>query len=153
VAELADMTLAAFVVAMGEDRPAPGAGSAAGAALAMGAACAAKAFRISARHTGDEALALAAGRAEALALAALADGQRDIEDFTALLHAPHGDPIPARALHADGEALLATAADLRALVEAHRRAVVETMAGDIVAALALAQAAERVQRRNLAELG
>ncbi len=150
---LCDQPLGAMVDAMAADRPAPGAGSAAAVCLAMAAACAAKAFRISARHAGDAPALCAAGdRAAALARDALADGQRDIDDFTALLHAP-GDPAPERALQADGEALLALAAELRALVETHRTAVIPTLAGDMVAALALGGAAERVARRNLAELG
>ncbi len=149
---ISDQPLGAFVDAVARDQPAPGAGSAAAVCLALAAACAAKAFRISARHEDDAGLAAAADRAEALARAALADGQRDIDDFTALLESG-GDPGPERALQADGEALLAHVAELRALVEAHRAAVIPVMAGDVTAALALTAAAERVVKRNLAELG
>jgi hypothetical protein len=147
VAELADMTLAAFLAAMGEDRPAPGAGSAAGAALAMGAACAAKAFRISARHRHDPAFAAAAEEAERLSRTAMACAQADADDFTALVHRQGSET----ALRIDGEALLAACDALRALVEAHRKAVVPALAGDLAAALALAEAARRIDRRNMAE--
>lgn len=147
MAGLADMTLATFIAATGEDRPALGAGSTAGAALAMGAACAAKAFRISARHRADAALAAAADKADGLARDALTVAQKDADDFTAQLHGGSAG----HALRADGEALLTLVQALRALVAAHHDAVIPSLAGDLSAALALADAAQRIQRRNLAE--
>ena len=150
---LSDQTLGAFVEAIGADRPAPGAGAAAAVSLALAAACARKAFVISARHRqGDAALTRAAERAGQIGRAALDEAQRDAADFTALLRSSPGDPGPALALEADGEALLALATELCALVEHHRGAVIATMQGDVVAAVALSDAAAQVERHNLAEM-
>lgn len=145
---LPDQSLSDFIDALAADRPAPGAGAAAALCLALAAGCAAKAFRISARHRdGDAGLTAAADRALALARAALDGAERDAVDFTALLHR---GPDAEQALKTDGEAALSLADQIRDLVRAH--AVIEMMAGDHMAALALCEAAERVERRNLSEL-
>ena len=52
---LSELTLSRFVEAVSEDRPSPGCGGAAAVSLALAAACAGKAFRISARRLGGEA--------------------------------------------------------------------------------------------------
>ena len=146
---IADLDLTALIGAMAADAPAPGAGAAGDVALALGAACAAKAFAISARHKAYEAaLAQAAVRARAIAEVALQGAGWDAEAFAELLHGSGPG-----ALRRDGTVLLAQAAALRALVEAHRPAVIPAMAGDLTAALALAAAFETIERRNLAELG
>ncbi|HTI67312.1 MAG TPA: cyclodeaminase/cyclohydrolase family protein [Caulobacteraceae bacterium] len=151
---ISSQSLADFIDAVAADRPAPGAGAAAAVCLALAAGCAAKALRISARHRGgDDALAAAADRVQALARAALDGADRDAADFTALLHAHPGDHDPERALQADGQALLALATEMRRLVHRHQSAVIATLAGDLDAAVALSHAAEQVQRRNLAEMG
>jgi formiminotetrahydrofolate cyclodeaminase len=145
-----DLTLAQFVDAIGQDRPAPGCGGAAALALAMAAACARKAFVISARRRGGDAELQAAGeRCRVLSEAAVTGVQRDGENFKALLKAPHGADGPAQALEGDAEVLLSLAAELRAMVERHSQAVVADLAGDLAAALALTDAFERIETGNL----
>jgi len=151
---LSDLTLARFVEAVGEDRPSPGCGGAAAVALALAAACARKAFTISARHHGhDPELSAAAERCRVLSEAALVGVQRDAANFEALLKAPREDPEapngPALALEGDAQVLIALADELRALVARHAPAIDAHLAGDAAAALALAAAFERIQTRNL----
>lgn len=148
-----DLTVAQFVEAVGQDRPAPGCGGAAAVTLAMAAACARKAFVISARHRGGDAeLQAAAERCRGLSEAAVKAVQRDADNFQALLKAPPGAAEPALVLEGDGEVLMALAAELRALVARHADAIVKELAGDADAALALAGAFERIETRNLRDL-
>src|ERR1700748_2422503 len=147
MASFADLTVAQFVEAVGQDHPAPGCGGAGAASLAMAAACARKAFVISARHRGGDAdLQAAAERCRILSEAAVKAVQRDADNFQALLKAPPGADGPALALEGDSEALLAMAAELRDLVARHAHAIAKGMAGDAEAAPALADAFERIER-------
>ena len=140
----------ALAQAIAADHPSPGCGAAASVALALAAACAGKAFIVSARHRdGDAALGSAAEQARDMGRAAMALAQRDAADFAAVLHSAPGDHEPEHALEADGEAVLSLIADLRALVQSHGEAVIAVMEGDLRAALDLAEACERVQRRNM----
>jgi hypothetical protein len=149
---LSELTLSRFVEAVSEDRPSPGCGGAAAVSLALAAACAGKAFRISARRLGGEAeLEAAAERCRVLSEAALVGVQRDAANFEALLKAPRGVDEPALALEGDGQVLIALATELRALVERLAPAIDHSLAGDADAALALADAFERIQTRNLLE--
>jgi formiminotetrahydrofolate cyclodeaminase len=149
VAKVVGLDLKAFVQALGADAPAPGAGAAAAAALGMAAACAAKAFVISARHTDDPALSQAADRAREIALLALAGADWDAEDYPAVLH---HRPGAEEALRQDGDTALVVADALAALLEAHGRQVIQTLAGDLAAARALLAAADTIIHDNLAEL-
>jgi hypothetical protein len=151
--ELLTLTLAEFVDAVGQDQPVPGCGGAAAVALALGAACARKAFVISARRRGgDAALEAAAERCRVISQAAVEDVQRDADEFRALLKAGPSDPEPLMALETDGELYLALAAELRALIGRHADEIDHRMSGDAVAALALTEAFEQIQAHNLAEL-
>ena len=150
---LSELTLAGFVDAVGQDRPSPGCGGAAAVSLALGAACARKAFAISARHQGGEAeLEAAAERCRILSEAAIVGVQRDAVNFEALLKGPRGTDQPALALEGDAQVLIALATELRALVERHADAIDARLAGDAAAALALADAFEQIQTRNLMEI-
>ena len=80
-----ELTLIDFISNLGSVAPIPGAGAAGAVALSLGAACAAKAFAISARHTGERALNDAAERARRIASIALVGAQRDATDFRAWL--------------------------------------------------------------------
>ena len=149
---LSGLTLAALVEAVAADQPSPGAGAAASVSLALAAACAAKAFVISARHQQDGAdLTAAAGAAQAITARALDGAQQDAADFAAALKSRHGTAAEA-ALRADGEALLALVAALRDLIAANEGRFVTSLRGDLLAAIALSDAAERVHRHNLGEL-
>jgi hypothetical protein len=150
--DVSSQPVGAFVEALGSTAPAPGAGAAGALALALAAGCAAKAFALSARHTGEPALTAAAERARDIARVAIAGAARDEADFRKLLHARDDSYAQSRVLRFDGEALLALAADLRHLLEAHGTGVIPSLAADLGAALALTRAFEDIQRRNLAEL-
>jgi hypothetical protein len=150
--DLIDDTLATFVDAVGSGEPTPGAGAAGAVALALAAACLAKALAISARHVeSPDALIAAAEEARELSRLALVGARRDAEDFGALLHAKGRTAGPRAELRQDGETLLALANRIRRIAEAHSARIAPTMAGDIVAALALAAASDRIQRSNLAD--
>jgi formiminotetrahydrofolate cyclodeaminase len=146
---LSELSLARFVQAVGEDRPSPGCGGAAAVSLALAAACARKAFGISARRHGGEAeLEAAAERCRVLSEAAIVGVQRDAANFETLLKT-HGADEPALALEGDAQVLIAMAAELRALVERHAHAIDAHLVGDAAAALALTEAFERIETRNL----
>lgn len=147
-----DQSLKALADALAADRPSPGAGAAGDIALALAASCAAKAFAISARHTGMAALTEAAGKARGAAGFALAGAEWDAEDFPALLKAASGAEAPTQALRRDGEAMLALADELKTLLDRHRPDVIPVMAGDLLAAEALLEAFDRIARRNLDDL-
>ena len=144
-------TAPALVEQIARDQPAPGCGAAAGVALSLGAACAAKAFIISARKRSDDPLLrTAASQAKAMADAALDLSQRDGEDFEALLR---DDAAAAeRALQTDARALLDLCGQLERLIGANRAGVEAAMEGDIEAAGALTEACRSIVRRNLSEL-
>ena len=80
------------------------------------------------------------------------DVQRDADEFRALLKSGPADNTALFALRTDGQIYLALAAELRALLQQHGERIHPDMAGDAVAALALAEAFERIQSHNLAEL-
>ena len=144
-------TVAQFLAAVAADQPAPGAGAAAGVVLALGAACACKALRISGRRGEDGDLAAAADRAEKLASRAIAVAQGDCDDFPVILKAPQDG----RALHRlqeDGEAALRVSRELRTILEAYAESVAPDLTGDFAAALHLLDAAERIIARNLTQL-
>jgi hypothetical protein len=151
--QLIALTLAEFVDAVGQDQPVPGCGGAAAVALALGAACARKAFIISARRRGgDGALEAAADRCRVISRAAVQDVQRDADAFRALLKAGPSDPEPLMALQTDGQVYLALAAELRALLGRHSGEIDHRLSGDAVAALALTEAFEQIQSHNLSQL-
>jgi hypothetical protein len=150
---LSELSLAKFVEAVGEDHPSPGCGGAAAVSLALAAACARKAFAISARHR-PEAMELqaAAERCRVLSEAALMGVQRDAANFEAFLKAHHQLQEPALTLEGDAQVLIALSTELRALVERHAHAIAPHLAGDAAAALALADAFERIETRNLLDI-
>jgi D-arabinose 1-dehydrogenase-like Zn-dependent alcohol dehydrogenase len=151
--QLLALTLAEFVDAVGQDQPVPGCGGAGAVALALGAACARKAFVISARRRGgDSALEAAAERCRVISEAAVQDVQRDADEFRALLKAGPADQAPLFTLETDGQVYLALAAELRVLLERHADEIDHRLSGDAVAALTLTQSFERIQSHNLAEL-
>jgi hypothetical protein len=150
---LSDLTLDQFVDAVGQDRPAPGCGGAAAVSLALGAACARKALVISARRKGGAPrLIEAAERCRVISVAAMAEVQRDADNFQALLRERPRTQRPALVLEGDAEVLLALAAELRVLLGRHASAIHRDLAADAAAALALAEAFERIQSLNLAGL-
>ena len=143
------LTLIDFVSGLGSVAPTPGAGAAGAVTLALGAACAAKAFAISARHAQDPVLAEVADKAREIALLALAEADWDAEDYPAVLHR---EPGAEAALRRDGETALTLADALAVLIEAQASRVIPTLSGDLAAARALLAAFESIGRENLREL-
>jgi formiminotetrahydrofolate cyclodeaminase len=139
-----------FVSGLGSAAPTPGAGAACAVTLALVAACAAKAFAISARHTGDDGLDRAATRARAIASMALEGAQRDAADFRGCLKTH--DQRASAVLKADATALFALAAELGTLIAERRAQTISSLISDLDAAQQLLQASIDIERRNLAQL-
>jgi formiminotetrahydrofolate cyclodeaminase len=148
--KIPELTLIDFISGLGSVAPAPGAGAAGAIALSLGAACAAKAFAISGRHTGERALNDAAERARAIAAIALEGAQRDATDFRAWLKSH--DPGNDAALKTDASILFAVASELVTLIADKRPLTIPSLSADLDAALRLVQACVDIERQNLAEL-
>lgn len=141
-----------FLNDLASDAPSPGAGAAACIGLALACACLEKACAITLKHGEDPELdagraALAALRADALS-GVSADG----EAFEALLAARGDAREAAQARLADEVGkMLRLAARIDELADALAPRIDPVMAGDVVAAKALAQAGAAIHRRNLDE--
>ena len=150
---LAGLTLDGFLVGVASTEPSPGAGSAAGVALATGIACARKAVAMTLRHHPDEESLTGLGTHLAgLSDQALAGAQADATAFRDYIHAAHD----ARAdlletLIAVDECLIAIGDEARQLLLAVRTDIYPTMAGDVSAALALIAAARTIHAACVAE--
>jgi formiminotetrahydrofolate cyclodeaminase len=152
VAEVSGLDLKSFIRALGEDTPAPGAGAAGGVALGMAAACAAKAFAISARRLdGDAELSQAAEKAREIALMALGGADWDAQDYPALLKADN-KAAAKQTLEQDGEAQLFLGKALEALLQSEEERVIPMLDGDLAAARALLAAFRTIGRGNLRDL-
>jgi hypothetical protein len=149
-ADIPDLTLVDFVSGLSSTASTPGAGAAGALALALGAACAAKAFAISARHTADKALEASAERARTIAALALEGAQRDAADFRAWLKV-HDCEAGAR-LQADAGILFVLADELEALIAEGRLRTIPSLCADLDAALTLLRAGADIEKRNLADL-
>jgi len=154
--KLADQAVGALLAAIGSTAPAPGAGAAAGAVLAIGLACARKAIAMTLRHHPDAArLDDLNRRLAGLVEQALAGGDADAATFTALIDVPHGAAEAHRdtleALAAVDENLVAIADEAQALVLGVRAAIHPSMSGDIAAALGLIATARSIHAACVAE--
>jgi formiminotetrahydrofolate cyclodeaminase len=147
----ADSRIDEFLAALGSGKVSPGSGAAGGVALALGAACAAKAVAITLHHHPGDAV-LIEKRAKLLALAndALRDADRESRNFADLIH--DQDAAAARRVVAVDEELIDLAAATLSIVEELQSLVKPSVAGDLVAARALVEAARRIQSSNLSEI-
>jgi formiminotetrahydrofolate cyclodeaminase len=147
---LADLQIGAFVELVSGDRIAPGAGAAGAVALALAAACAAKAVAVSLRHAPDNtSLSTALTRLNKLRDCALQGADTDAQAFTDFVR--HRSEESARELAETGEALDRVLDALSLIihdVESHIRA---NMAGDLIAAKALATAVSTIQAADESE--
>jgi len=150
---LAGMTIGAFLEGISSTAPSPGAGSAAGAALATGIACARKAVAMTLRHHPDEAYLVGLGAHLAgLAEQALAGAEADATIFPTFIHArgeARADAL--ESLIAVGENMVAIGDEARGLLLGVRTEIYPTMAGDVSAALALIAAARTIHVACVAE--
>lgn len=144
-----DQSLRELLTAIASREPAPGAGAAAGIALALGLVCARKAAAIMLKHGSEfEGLDGNDARLAELAEAALEAAERDAETFSAALaHEPGAE----RALVSEGEAFLELIEEARTTVARVSGRIGANVQGDVLAAQALIGAAETIARSNLAE--
>lgn len=159
---LADQQIAAFLADIASTEPAPGAGSAAGVALALGLACARKAIVLTLRHHPDaSALAAFGTHLDGLSDQAIAGAEADMRCFTAYIEAvrrPKDDPERASGERDALADLVAVGENLIAIGDEARRKLLEVKAdvypatiNDVAAALALIAAARAVHAACVAE--
>ena len=150
-APVSHLRLDELLAHIGSDAVTPGAGAAGAVALALAAACAGKAVSITLKHHPDDpALRLALASFQGIARAALTDGDRDSAAFAAFIHQRNSAAIDR--LVCEGERFSSLVSALMSAIEQIQARIQPNMAGDIVAARALAAAAQRIQERNKAEV-
>jgi formiminotetrahydrofolate cyclodeaminase len=144
---IADYRVRDLFAAIASAQVAPGAGSAAGVALGLAASCLGKAAIISLKHRPDDpTLQSAPAMCAAVARFALMDADRDSAEFAQFMHS-HSAAAAARLIDT-GEAFAALRTRLVALIDQIEPHVEANMAGDVVAARALAEAARVIYSRN-----
>jgi hypothetical protein len=120
--------------------------------LALAAACAHKAAAVSLKHRPDDAVLLAAAdRLAAIARRALLGADRDSDAFRGFIRAP--SPESSARLIAAGATIAHLIDLLHAVIDDIEPCVRDTLAGDVLAARALADAARSIQEKNAAESG
>jgi formiminotetrahydrofolate cyclodeaminase len=141
-----EQPLGQLLAAMASDHISPGSGTAAAAAMASAAACAAKALAISRRHrAADEPTRAAQGRIVEIIARSLQRADVDSACFEGFIH--HRNHETALALINADRDTQALAAELLNLLDQIEPAVHPVVAGDILAARLLLNAAIRIQAR------
>jgi hypothetical protein len=147
---LADLSIQELLARIGSIAVSPGAGVAGAIALALATACARKATSISLKHRPEDAeLQTALATFAAIEREALADGERDAQAFSLLVH--ERSPAAVDRLIGEEERLGELIDRLRHEIDVIAPRIRANMTGDIVAAKALADAAQRIRMRNEAE--
>jgi hypothetical protein len=147
---LGDLSITAFLDAIGSQRVSPGAGAAGAVALALAAACATKAACISLRHSaGNGCLIQAIGELQSISSAALRAADRDAQAFREFTHAKTS--AAAENLIGAGQMLAHLIEALRMVIDSIEPHVKENMRGDLFAARALAGAARTIESANEAQ--
>jgi formiminotetrahydrofolate cyclodeaminase len=147
---LADLRIGAFVELVSSDHIAPGAGAAAAVTLALAAACGAKAVAVSLRHAPDDTcLSMAHTRLKKLCDSALQGADTDAQAFTNFVR--HRSDNSARELAETGEAIDHLIDALSLIIEEVESHIRSNMAGDLIAAKALATAVRTIQAADEAE--
>jgi hypothetical protein len=147
---IGDLRVKDLIASIGSNHVAPGAGAAGAVTLALAAACAGKAISISVKHHPDEiALQRALECCTEIARHALSDADRDAEAFKSFIRA-RSAAAAARLVDA-GEELAHWIDALSAIIDEVETAIEPIVAGDLIAARALAVAARSIQARNEAE--
>lgn len=147
---LQDVRVQELLARIGSNAVSPGAGAAGAIAAALAAACASKAASVSLKHRpNDPGLHAALNTFQGIIQAALIDAQRDAEAFEAVIH--ERDAAAIERLICEERTLERLISTLTAAIDAIAPAIQGNMAGDVVAARALATAALKIQRRNARE--
>jgi formiminotetrahydrofolate cyclodeaminase len=144
--DTASQPLGTLLAALASDHISPGSGTAAAAAMAFAAACAAKALAISRKHRSADGPALAAQtRLNEIVGRCLQRADVDSACFEAFIH--HKTQRTAQLLIVADQDTQALAAQLMNLLDEIEPAVHPVVAGDILAARVLLNAATRIQAR------
>jgi hypothetical protein len=147
---IAELRVKDLIAAIGSDHISPGAGSAGAAALALATACACKATAITLKHRPDDVeLPRVLQRLHAISRRALAAADKDSAAFAAFMR-EKGSATTSRLIVTErrlGELI----AELIAVVTIIEPRILKSVAGDLVAARALAHAALTIEARNEAE--
>ena len=147
---IARMRVAQLIEAIGGTQVSPGAGAAGAVTLALAAACAAKAVTISMKHQPEHSgLRRSREALESIARFALAGADRDAEAFAAFIK-EHSLGAVAQLIREEDRIarLIEVVSAVVVQVEPHTE---PNMAGDLIAARALLEAARRIQSTNSAE--
>jgi Formiminotransferase-cyclodeaminase len=147
---VSELRLVELLAHIGGSAVSPGAGVAGAVALALAAACASKAVSITLKHNSDSPELLSAlATFQSIEAAALDDGDRDARAFEAFVH--ERDPSSIDRLVCEGERFKDLVAVLTLAIEQVEPKIQANMVGDLIAAKALASAAQRIQQQNAAE--
>jgi formiminotetrahydrofolate cyclodeaminase len=138
--------LSELLAALASDHISPGSGTAGAAAMAFAAACAGKALAISRKHRAADEVALAAEtQLQEIVRKSLQRADVDSARFEDFLR--HKNQQTARALLEADQQMQALAAELLVVLDRIEPGVHPVVAGDILAARALLEAAARIQDR------
>jgi formiminotetrahydrofolate cyclodeaminase len=138
--------LSELLAALASDHISPGSGAAGAAAMAFAAACAGKALAISRKHRAADEVALAAEtQLQEIVRKSLQRADVDSARFEDFLR--HKNQQTARALLEADQQTQALAAELLVVLDRIEPGVHPVVAGDILAARALLEAAARIQDR------
>lgn len=147
----ADLPLRTLLEHIASARIAPGSGAAGAITLALGAACAAKAVSITLKRASDDPrLQRTHADFEALARHAVRGAEVDSEAFEQFIHDNAGRG--AAGLIMSGHAIARLIQTLDRMIEDVEPLIDPGLAGDLIAAKALAIAAKTIQSSNEAEL-
>jgi formiminotetrahydrofolate cyclodeaminase len=151
VRTIADCRVQDLLAAIASTQVSPGAGVAGAVALGLAAACLGKAVAISLKHHSDDAeLRRAADTCAQVARLALMDADQDAAEFAQFIHSHSREA--AERLVDTGEALAKLRNVLVNLAESIEPRIEKNMAGDLLAARALAEAAKAVYAYNETEV-
>jgi hypothetical protein len=148
--QIAQWRVADLVAHIGSEDVSPGAGAAGAVAVALAAACASKAVSVSLKHHTDDAdLRQALESLATIGRYALSNADVDSAAFEEYLHAK--DSVTAGRLIRAGRKLGHLIAALNSIVTDIEPGILQSVAGDLAAARALADAARIIETRNEAE--
>jgi len=146
-----DARLEDFLRDLSSDDGRTGSGAAGEIALALAAACAAKAAAITLKHSpGNAQLVQARSQLLAHIDAAMEGSDNDSERFLQFLR--HPSRIAAQNVISVDEKLLNHVEELATILESMDPQIRQNVAGDLVAARALSVAARTIQIENIAEM-
>jgi hypothetical protein len=150
-ASIREQSVDSLIAGISAASPTPGSAAAAAVALALAAACAGKAANITLKHMpGAAGLQQAIDRFQECSRRALLSADEDAKAFER--HLRDNDARADAWLVELGNEFLTTIGALEQALQSIEPKISRIVAGDLVAARALADAARSIQARNLAEI-